>query len=90
LQESEEFGPTGEESNGANMLGRFVGDLDAMMKDVAEGDIIYIRQASLEEAVERKKVKKPATKAAKPEGTKAKKPAPKKASKKAKGDNNEQ
>lgn len=80
LEESEEFGPTGEESNGANMLGRFVGDLDTMMKDISEGDIIYIRQARPEEAEQKRKVKKPATKAVKPEA-KAKPPAKKSAKK---------
>jgi putative methanogenesis marker protein 3 len=63
LEESEEFGPTGEESQGANILGRFVGDLDALMKDVKEEDIIYIRQARPDEMVApKKKVKKPAEK----------------------------
>jgi putative methanogenesis marker protein 3 len=89
LEESEEFGPTGEEAQGANLLGRFVGDLDALMKDISEGDIVYVRQALHGEAVG-KKVKKPAEKAAKPEGAKAKRPAAKKSTKKAKGDSNGQ
>ncbi|HPD08724.1 MAG TPA: hypothetical protein PKZ73_02800, partial [Methanomassiliicoccales archaeon] len=51
LEESEEFGPTGEEPHGANMLGRLIGDLDALMDGIQEGDIIYIRPATAEEAV---------------------------------------
>lgn len=58
LEENEEFGPTGEEPPGTNMLGRFVGDLDAMMAGISEGDIIYIRRASPEESVPRR-AKKP-------------------------------
>ncbi|HRR67286.1 MAG TPA: methanogenesis marker 3 protein, partial [Methanomassiliicoccales archaeon] len=51
LEESEEFGPTGEEPHGANMLGRLIGDLDALMDGIQEGEIIYIRPATAEEAV---------------------------------------
>jgi putative methanogenesis marker protein 3 len=81
LEESEEFGPTGEESQGANILGRFLGDLDALMKDVKEEDVIYVRQARPEEMVApRKKVKRPEEKA-EGEKPKAKKPVKKTAKK---------
>ena len=61
LEKSEEFGPTGEEAPGTNLLGRFVGDLDAMMSNIADGDIIYIRRASPEESapIKMKKATKP-------------------------------
>jgi len=54
LEGSEEFGPTGEEPPGTNLLGRFVGDLDAMMAGISEGDIVYIRRATPEESAPRK------------------------------------
>ena len=59
LEESEEFGPTGEENQGTSILGRFIGDLDAMMSGISEGDIVYVRRATPEESVP-KKAKKPA------------------------------
>jgi len=96
LQESEEFGPTGEEAHGANILGRFVGDLDLLMKDINEGDIVYIRQARPEDVVEtEKEAMKPAEKAGKrsktrPVNKSAKKPAVKKAMEKRKGGSNGQ
>ncbi|TFG56854.1 MAG: methanogenesis marker 3 protein [Methanomassiliicoccus sp.] len=65
LEDSDEFGPTGEEAHGTNVLGRFVGDLDRMMKDIQEGDIIYVRKVLLDEFVEpEKKAKTRATKKA--------------------------
>lgn len=82
LEESEEFGPTGEESPGTNMLGRFVGDLDSLMAKIAEGDIVYVRQATAEESAIRK-AKRPAK--AKDGAEKPKKAKPKElATKKAK------
>jgi len=78
LEDSEEFGPTGEEPPGTSLLGRFVGDLDAMMSGISEGDIVYVRRATLEESVP-KKVKKVKAK----EAETPKKPA-KAAAKKAK------
>jgi putative methanogenesis marker protein 3 len=65
LEDSQEFGPTGEEYQGANVLGRFVGDLKALMKGIEEGDIVYIRELRPEEANEPKKVRKTSTKKAK-------------------------
>lgn len=78
LEESEEFGPTGEETPGTNLLGRFVGDLDAMMAGISEGDIIYIRRATPEEA-EPKKAKRSKPKEGGEIPPKAKGPAAKKA-----------
>lgn len=70
LEGSEEFGPTGEEPPGTNLLGRFVGDLDALMTGISEGDIVYIRRATPEESAP-KKAKRPAK--PKVEGEKPKK-----------------
>ncbi len=65
LENSDEFGPTGEEAQGTNVLGKFIGDLDHMMKDIQEGDIIYVRKVPLDEVVEpEKKTKIRATKKA--------------------------
>jgi putative methanogenesis marker protein 3 len=44
LQDSPEFGPTGEEQHGTNIIGRFSGDLDHMMLGLKEGDIVYLRE----------------------------------------------
>jgi UPF0288 family protein (methanogenesis marker protein 3) len=43
LEASNEFGPTGEEEHGTNMSGTVVSDLAAMMSNLKDGDIIYIR-----------------------------------------------
>ncbi|MFA5312452.1 MAG: methanogenesis marker 3 protein [Methanomassiliicoccales archaeon] len=45
LEDSEEFGPTGEEEHGTNLIGRFVGDLAAMMEGLKDGQIIYVRES---------------------------------------------
>jgi putative methanogenesis marker protein 3 len=45
LEDSEEFGPTGEEAYGTNVAGRIVSDLELMMKDIKDGDIIYIKES---------------------------------------------
>ncbi len=87
LEESEEFGPTGEETPGTSILGRFIGDLDDMMSGISEGDIIYVRRATPEESV-LKKAKRP-TKAKsgseeQKKPAKAKAPAAKKAKSSAK------
>ena len=58
LEDNPEFGPTGEEYHGANPLGRFVGDLVSFMKDINEGDIVYVRQLRPEEAMEPERPKK--------------------------------
>lgn len=92
LEDSDEFGPTGEESPGTSMLGRFVGDLDAMMKDIKDGDIVYVRQAAIEPVpVPKKRAPKKAEADEQKAAPKAKKPAAKgkaaaKGAKKVKGE----
>ena len=44
LEPSNEFGPTGEEEHGTNMSGVVVSDLKALMADLKEGDIVYVRE----------------------------------------------
>ena len=82
LEESEEFGPTGEETPGTSILGRFIGDLDDLMSGVSEGDIVYVRRATPEESAP-KKAKRPAKAKSVAEGqkkpAKPKAPAAKKA-----------
>ncbi len=45
LEGSEEFGPTGEEAYGTNVAGRIVSELGLMMKDIKDGDIVYIKES---------------------------------------------
>ncbi|HHT74431.1 MAG TPA: methanogenesis marker 3 protein [Euryarchaeota archaeon] len=45
LEDSDEFGPTGEEAYGTNVAGRIVSDLELMMKDIKDGDIVYIAES---------------------------------------------
>ncbi len=47
LENSKEFGPTGEEAYGTNIIGRFNDDLDRLMKDLNEEDIVYITEEEL-------------------------------------------
>ncbi|NLT36995.1 MAG: methanogenesis marker 3 protein [Methanomassiliicoccus sp.] len=44
LERSAEFGPTGEERYGSNVFGNILSDLSHMLKDVHDGDIIYLRE----------------------------------------------
>jgi putative methanogenesis marker protein 3 len=44
LDASDEFGPTGEERYGTNLVGRFLGPLDRLMASIIEGDIVYVRE----------------------------------------------
>lgn len=44
LEDSGEFGPTGEEAYGTNVAGRIVSDLGLLMKDIKDGDIVYLRE----------------------------------------------
>jgi putative methanogenesis marker protein 3 len=44
LQDSDEFGPTGEEPTGTTLIGRMRSDIDMMMRGIKEGDIIYVRE----------------------------------------------
>lgn len=47
LEESKEYGPTGEEGYGTNIFGRFDDDLDKLMKDLKDGDVIYVTEGKL-------------------------------------------
>jgi len=47
LQDSPEFGPTGEEQHGTNLIGRFSGDLESMMVGLKDGDIVYLRETEV-------------------------------------------
>ncbi|MDD1743525.1 MAG: methanogenesis marker 3 protein [Methanomassiliicoccales archaeon] len=44
LEESNEFGPTGEERYGTNVVGKIVSSLDLLKKDLTEESIIYVRE----------------------------------------------
>ncbi|MDR2866178.1 MAG: methanogenesis marker 3 protein [Methanomassiliicoccaceae archaeon] len=44
LEDSKEFGPTGEEPYGTNITGTFKGDIKRLADGSKEGDIIYIRE----------------------------------------------
>lgn len=47
LEDSKDYGPTGEEGYGTNIVGRFEDDLDRLMKDLNEDDTIYITEEEL-------------------------------------------
>jgi putative methanogenesis marker protein 3 len=47
LENSKEFGPTGEEPYGTNICGKFEGDLKKMMEGLKEGSRIYITERQL-------------------------------------------
>ncbi len=47
LEDSKDFGPTGEESYGTNIIGKFVDDLDRLMKNLNEEDVVYITEEEL-------------------------------------------
>jgi len=47
LEDSKDYGPTGEEGYGTNIAGRFEDDLDRLMKDLNEDDTIYITEEEL-------------------------------------------
>ena len=47
LDDSDEFGPTGEERYGTNILGRVMSPLDMMMREVKDGGIIYVREVEM-------------------------------------------
>ncbi|MCX6651985.1 MAG: methanogenesis marker 3 protein [Methanomassiliicoccales archaeon] len=46
LDTSDEFGPTGEERYGTNLVGNMVSSLETLMKEIQEGDIIYVRETA--------------------------------------------
>jgi UPF0288 family protein (methanogenesis marker protein 3) len=86
LQPSDEFGPTGEERYGTNLAGRIVSDLDALMANLQEGDIVYVREVR-KVAVPPKRAEKrrPATAPATGKGAKARSPRPAQKAKKEEG-----
>jgi putative methanogenesis marker protein 3 len=47
LEDSKEYGPTGEEPYGTNIVGKFVDDLDRLMDGLEEEDVVYITEADL-------------------------------------------
>jgi putative methanogenesis marker protein 3 len=47
LEDSKDFGPTGEEPYGTNIVGKFTDDLDRLMKDLNEEDVVYITEEDL-------------------------------------------
>lgn len=47
LEDSKEYGPTGEEPYGTNIIGRFVDDLDRLMDGLQDDDIVYITEEKL-------------------------------------------
>ncbi len=47
LQDSKEYGPTGEEPYGTNIIGKFTGDLKKLMDGLNEEDNVYITEESL-------------------------------------------
>lgn len=44
LQDSKEYGPTGEEGYGTNIFGRFEDDLDEFMKNIGDEEVVYIME----------------------------------------------
>ncbi len=44
LEPSNEFGPTGEEKYGTNDAGVMMSDLETFLKDLRDGDLVYIRE----------------------------------------------
>ncbi|MCQ2086326.1 MAG: methanogenesis marker 3 protein, partial [archaeon] len=44
LDDSNEYGPTGEEKYGTNIFGRFVGDLNKMLSETEDRSVIYIKE----------------------------------------------
>jgi len=81
LQASEEFGPTGEEPYGTNLAGKVVSDLDALMRDLKDGDIIYLREVKAAAPAKKAKRKAAAVTVAKPKPARPKQPKPKRSSK---------
>ena len=47
LEDSKDFGPTGEEPYGTNIIGKFVDDLDRLMNGLQEEDVVYITEEEL-------------------------------------------
>lgn len=92
LQSSAEFGPTGEERYGTNVAGNVLKGLEAMLKDLKDGDIVYLRESKSAPTIPKGPVKEKAPKAkakkapAKKKGTTEKAPVSRaKAAKKKEG-----
>ena len=49
LDQSEEFGPTGEERYGTNIGGRMQSDIGTMLSGLKEGDIVYMAERKVKE-----------------------------------------
>ncbi len=47
LEDSKSYGPTGEESYGTNILGKFLGDLNKMLKEADDEQFIYITEEKI-------------------------------------------
>lgn len=47
LEDSKDFGPTGEEPYGTNIIGKFTDDLDRLMEGLGEEDVVYITEEEL-------------------------------------------
>lgn len=47
MEASKDFGPTGEEAYGTNIIGKFDDDLDRMMDGLSEESIVYITEDEL-------------------------------------------
>ncbi|MCE5296294.1 MAG: methanogenesis marker 3 protein [Euryarchaeota archaeon] len=77
LEDSDEFGPTGEEEHGTNILGRFVSDIPTMMDGLKDGHIVYVRETNVNPDGKRA-VKRSANAAPKGSRSKPAKKAPKK------------
>lgn len=60
LEGSPEFGPTGEERYGTNVVGSFVSDINLLMGGIKDGDIVYVREVRHGEKVAPAKHAEPA------------------------------
>ena len=47
LKDSKEYGPTGEEPYGTNLIGKIIDDLDKLMDGLSDDDNVYITEESL-------------------------------------------
>lgn len=47
LEDSKSYGPTGEEPYGTNIVGKFIGDLDKMLKEADDEQFIYITEGKI-------------------------------------------
>ena len=47
MEDSKEYGPTGEEGYGTNILGKFEDDLDEFLKKTDDEEVIYVTEERL-------------------------------------------